>query len=367
VSTSRTTYRLLPLILVLALFAACGGRNAAGDEGLATLEEPGQSGEGATTTTASAADVEEAALAFSQCMRDEGVTDFPDPQFSEGGGGVTLGSPDGEDGGIDFQSDEVQAAFEACGELLERAAFGPGGGNFDETELQDNLLAMAECLRDQGLDVDDPDLSNFGPVAGGPPPDDEASEDEGDGEGTAGTPRTRVFSIFRDLDMDDPVVQAAIEACQEEIWFGRDQVSVCRSSSMPLINMAVGFLSRTLPTAVRWVSTSTVEDLGSDWRLASDLAQEAEDLLQEALGVLDVRGVAAVLEDDLSKVAGSLEERSELRHHGLRRVGLRAGPAGDQAERPQIAEIEKRSVGDDLVGVAPDPENRRRRRDVGEW
>jgi hypothetical protein len=331
----------------LALFAACGGGNAAGDEGLATLEEPGQSGESATTTTASAADVEEAALAFSQCMRDEGVTDFPDPQFSEGGGGVTLGSPDGEDGGIDFQSDEVQAAFEACGELLERAAFGPGGGTFDETELQDNLLAMAECLRDQGLDVDDPDLSNFGPIAG--------------------TPRTRVFSIFGDLDMDDPVVQAAMEACQEEIGFGRDQVSVCRSSSMPLINMAVGFLSRTLPAAVRWwVSTSTVENLGSDWRLASDLAQEAEDFLQEALGVLDVRGVAAVLEDDLSKVAGSLEERSELRHHGLRRVGLRAGPAGDQAERPQIAEIEKRSVGDDLVGVAPDPENRRRRRDVGE-
>lgn len=107
--------------------------------------------------------------------------------------------------------------------MLERAAFGPGGGNFDETELQDNLLAMAECLRDQGLDVDDPDLSNFGPVAGGPPPDDEASEDEGDGEGTAGTPRTRVFSIFGDLDMDDPVVQAAIEACQEEIGFGPGQ------------------------------------------------------------------------------------------------------------------------------------------------
>jgi hypothetical protein len=222
VSTSRTTYRLLPLILVLALFAACGVGNAAGDEGLATLEEPGQSGESATTTTASAGDVEEAALAFSECMRDEGVTDFPDPVFDAGGGG-TLGSPDGEDGGIDFQSDEVQAAFEECGELLERAAFGPGGGNFDETELQDNLLAMAECLRDQGLDVDDPDLSNFGPIAGGPPSEDEGSEDEGDGEETAGGPEVRTFSIFGDLDMDDPEVQAAMETCQEEVGFGPGQ------------------------------------------------------------------------------------------------------------------------------------------------
>lgn len=212
-NSSRATFRLLPLMVVLALLAACGGANAAADEGLATLEEPSQSGESATTTTASAADVEEAALAFSQCMRDEGVTDFPDPQFSEGGGGVTLEGPDGENGGIEFQSDEVQAAFEACSEVLEGAAFGPGGGNFDLTELQDNLLAMAECLRDQGLDVDDPDLSNFGPAAGRPEPT-EGGTDEGERTFTAAVP------IFGDLDMEDPEVQAAMETCQEEVGFG---------------------------------------------------------------------------------------------------------------------------------------------------
>lgn len=220
-STSRATFRLLPLMVVVALFAACGGGNASGDEGLATLEEPGQAEESATTTTASTADVEEAALAFSQCMRDEGVTDFPDPNFSEGGG-VTLGGPDGDEGGIDLQSDEVQAAFEACGDVLERAAFGPGGGNFDETEIQDNLLAMAGCLRDKGLEVDDPDLSNFGPVAGGPPPDDQGSED-GDDQGAGGGPEVRASSIFGDLDMEDPEVRKALETCQEEVGFGPGQ------------------------------------------------------------------------------------------------------------------------------------------------
>lgn len=207
--------RLLSIgLAALLLVAACGGV-AADDGGLATLE--GGDSDETTTTTAAAteADTEEAALEFSQCMRDNGVPDFPDPNFTQGGGGVIVGGPDGEDPGFDPQSDEVQAAFEACGELLEGAAFGPGGGDFDATELQDNLLAMAECLRDQGLEVDDPDLSNFGPAAGGPPPDDEASVSE-DGEG----PQGQGFTIFGDLDMDDPDVQAAMETCQGEVGFG---------------------------------------------------------------------------------------------------------------------------------------------------
>ncbi len=212
--TSRS-FRLLSIgLAALLLVGACGGA-AADDGGLATLDS-GESDEATTTTAAaSEADIEEAALEFAQCMRDHGVPDFPDPNFTEGGGGIIVGGPDGDGPGFDPGSDEVQEAFEACGEVLEGAAFGPGGGNFDPTELQDNLLAMAECLSDQGLEVDDPDLSNFGPAAGGPPPDTEASDSEtGDGS------EVRAFSIFGDLDMEDPEVQAAMEACQGEVGFG---------------------------------------------------------------------------------------------------------------------------------------------------
>lgn len=136
--TSRS-FRLLSIgLAALMLVGACGGA-AVDDGGLATLES-GESDETTTTTAAATeADIEEAALEFAQCMRDHGVTDFPDPSFTEGGGGIIVAGPDGEDPGFDPQSDEVQEAFEACGEVLERAAFGPDGGNLDPTELQDNL------------------------------------------------------------------------------------------------------------------------------------------------------------------------------------------------------------------------------------
>jgi hypothetical protein len=62
--------------------------------------------------------VRQQALAFSQCMRDHGVTDFPDPQFN--GNGVILGG--GGQVKIDPSSPTFQAAQQACQSLL------PGSG-----------------------------------------------------------------------------------------------------------------------------------------------------------------------------------------------------------------------------------------------
>jgi hypothetical protein len=64
--------------------------------------------------------MQEQALEFSKCMREHGI-DIPDPQFSTGGGGfnVSIGSEDGEASDVplpDFDSDEFQAASEACGQ-----------------------------------------------------------------------------------------------------------------------------------------------------------------------------------------------------------------------------------------------------------
>ena len=98
-------------------------------------------------------EMEDGALAFAQCMRDEGLEDFPDPDFSkmgpgagpavriEGGGPSNASSGDDDDsgdkgpfGGIDPTTPEFQAANEACAEKVPggpmiRTSGGPGEGS----------------------------------------------------------------------------------------------------------------------------------------------------------------------------------------------------------------------------------------------
>ncbi|MEM9467705.1 MAG: hypothetical protein AAGA90_20180, partial [Actinomycetota bacterium] len=144
---------------------------------------------------------EEIAIRFVECMRGEGV-EMADPTVNAdgsvnlgggpgggGGGGQGPGGGGGEGGG---PPEGFQEAFEACGDLLDGASFLGGGGGFDEAEFEDQMLAFAQCLRDQGLDVDDPDLDSFGPGGGG-----------GGGAGLFG----------EDFNPQDPDNQQAIQAC----------------------------------------------------------------------------------------------------------------------------------------------------------
>jgi hypothetical protein len=189
--------RILIALPALALVAvACGGSESS--IGVASLDD-------STTTTVPVeagsgggdVDLEEAALAFTECLRDEGL-DVEDPDFDgEGGLNFSFGEGfrrgPGEGGAGAGPSEEFQAALEVCGELLE--GLGQRFERPDITEIEDNLLAFAECMRDNGVDVADPDLSGG---AGGP--------------GGA---------VFFDFDVSDPSVEAALEVCQAELAFGR--------------------------------------------------------------------------------------------------------------------------------------------------
>ncbi len=165
--------RLWMLLLGTALIAAaCGGDEETVD---ATPEvvilDSGADGESAAatgstdaadgTTTGSGSTDEEQALAFAQCMRDNGV-DIADPTV-DADGSVNLVPPQGT-GTAQFDQ-TAEAAFETCGDLLDGASFLPGDD--DMSEIEDQLLEVAQCLRDQGLDVDDPNLSAIGPGGGG--------------------------------------------------------------------------------------------------------------------------------------------------------------------------------------------------------
>ncbi len=100
---------------------------------------------------------EELAIEFVGCMRDNGV-DIDDPTV-DSDGSIQLFNPGS--GQANFADESFQEAFGECSELLEGATFfGARGG--DATERNDQLLAMTQCLRDQGFDVDDPDASGGG-------------------------------------------------------------------------------------------------------------------------------------------------------------------------------------------------------------
>lgn len=125
------TVALLPLALIVAglLLAACGGSSSPSNSGSA----------------ASAAD---SALAFSRCMREHGVKDFPNPET--GPGGATK---------LDFKAEgtnpkTMEAAQKACQHFQEEG--GPGGKELSpqqKVEAEEAVQKFARCMREHGIEV----------------------------------------------------------------------------------------------------------------------------------------------------------------------------------------------------------------------
>ena len=121
------------------LLAGCGG--GGGSPGVAT------NASSATTSTAAAANSGPSSndlLAFSQCMRSNGVPSFPDPQHLAGGNvKLTI-----HDYGTDSK---VQTALNTCHHLLPS---GPGGTQQTAAQLRTQLadeLSFARCMRSHGV------------------------------------------------------------------------------------------------------------------------------------------------------------------------------------------------------------------------
>jgi hypothetical protein len=105
---------------------------------LLTLTGCGDKDTGANPAPSSAQD---RALAFSRCMRDNGVPNFPDPTVNEEGG-VGLTVPDGTDRAT------VDRAMEACRQ------YQPDGGEPTKLDPQrlEQLRAYAKCMRENGIE-----------------------------------------------------------------------------------------------------------------------------------------------------------------------------------------------------------------------
>jgi len=176
--------RYVGVVLSMALLAtACGGSDDV-DAGVASLDDTVVEADVALAGD-DVVDEEQALLDFSACMRDQGL-DFGDPTV-DADGNVRLNPPDRADGG--FDRDAMQAAFEVCGDDLDGTT--RGFRDADLTELEDQFLEYSVCMRDNGYDMPDPDLSNPGQAGGG-------------GGGILGA-----------IDRDDPDFLTAQEACQD--------------------------------------------------------------------------------------------------------------------------------------------------------
>lgn len=134
--------------------------NAEGD-GVATLDD-GAAAAG-DSSPSPAAEQEEALQAFAECMRDNGVEDFPDPQVGSDGR-IEIGVGSGDGPLSDEDAEAIDAAMEACRDLLPQGEGPAGISEEDQAALQDALVEYAQCMREHGIDMPDPDFSGDGGV-----------------------------------------------------------------------------------------------------------------------------------------------------------------------------------------------------------
>ena len=154
------------LMMVLLAVGACG-RDKAGD-GIATA------GGAQPRPSASARAAEGDLRTFAQCMRNNGI-DMPDPDPS-------TGRPPAGTFGNDNR-DAFQKAMQVCRSLL------PNGGvrpTMDAAQLE-QFRQFAQCMRDNGVDMPDPD-----PNGGG-------------------------FGVGARIDRDSPTFQKARDACRAKL------------------------------------------------------------------------------------------------------------------------------------------------------
>jgi hypothetical protein len=156
---NRPARRLVPGLLVVPLLvlAACSNNAGAG---------------------AGSVDEAEAGRAYAQCIRDNGVPDFPDPD------------PDGQLRGPAHEQQgnpRFRAAQEKCRDLA------PGGEHQrSDPATVEQMRKFSQCMRDNGLpDYPDPD------------------------------PDGRVRGPGHD-QQDDPKFRAAMEACRQKLPGGGD-------------------------------------------------------------------------------------------------------------------------------------------------
>jgi hypothetical protein len=181
---------LIAGLVALALLAAgCGGASKKptvahlGSSATTGTSASGSAG-GSSSSSSSSASPQSQAVAYSGCMREHGVPNFPDPQVTTNGSGVKMAmrATPGLTSNPHFQSAE-----KACRRLLPEG--GPDSNRQISPQEQSQYLKAAACIRSHGIpNFPDPTFSGGG-----------------------------VHVSKQGLDLHSPQVHAAEEACQSLI------------------------------------------------------------------------------------------------------------------------------------------------------
>jgi hypothetical protein len=106
-------------------------------------------------------------------MRDHGV-DMPDPQVgADGGMTINAAAEPGDNTFVD--------ADKACQPIMQRAVGDIEQDPEQVAEMQQQMLAFAQCMRDHGVDMPDPTFDNGKvtvQIGNGPPPDGSSPENQ---------------------------------------------------------------------------------------------------------------------------------------------------------------------------------------------
>jgi hypothetical protein len=152
--TKRRLTTLAAVLALAGLLGACGGSEDSNDA------SGGGSGGGSGDGAASDQEAQDAMLEYAECMREQGV-EMDDPDVS-GEGGLVFGP---EPGASQADQEEFAAADAVCGEILaEVAEDAPQIDPEQQAELQDQLVAVSECMREKGHDMPDPEVNSQGQV-----------------------------------------------------------------------------------------------------------------------------------------------------------------------------------------------------------
>jgi hypothetical protein len=234
----RTIAAIATLTASTLTLAACGSSD--GDDPAAAADDAASDGEVASLGTVAPAtadtgqsgtddgdepteaEMQQAALDYAKCMREHGV-DMPDPQFNTDGGGggvaIQIGGP-----GAEIDPEEMQAADDACKSIMEeiRGQFEPPDPEQLE-RMKQEALEFAECMREHGVDMPDPQFSEDGAMtvavgggrlgeqgSGADPIDTDAFEAASEACGGPGGGMVAIDNVSGDGDAPEVMVNADV-------------------------------------------------------------------------------------------------------------------------------------------------------------